>query len=526
MGCPSGVGSATLEQSEPEKGSEDNHADVSEHSRHETSTRSESGQTSTAQQTQDVPGTQSAVVQGKDHKSFAQIIFGSKSMSDLIGPVSKGAKSTTQSAPTSVSSLQSSIPPKTLDHINENRIAAPSLQQNSSLEGPPDRPSKSDPRAADIQKVLLDYPYLSLTDISGPPSSDIYLSYSAVKTFFDGFEKDKVDVEKFNLLRKFGRWKSPIARLELDETSSLSPDGLLEGLLQSVVYVCSTPEALLRSFVKHDGQAGEGVVSSCSIGEMTSAFKLLVGMGVDRPTLYSSLLSGLRAVYVYPTNPTKMTLSPLSDQSSNLTTSVNDLEAAHIIKIAFAALNASLPEMYEGLANYLFEYREVLIYGVARRGAGWIFTRDFVDELEGESAKSLATRLCNIIASRRYAARTALQRPAQCAEYHDASCDCLQIENLVARSILDDASMQQFKNMSKPEALTLRGGVLCKHFTAADRRPLREDDNGHKAVYEWVRSVLRRAWKSEAQLPRHGPVEGALELMRAMSELSVYDQVL
>lgn len=355
-----------------------------------------------------------------------------------------------------------------------------------------------------------------------------YFSYEMIQSFIAEHKLDVGDLPTYEAgLHVFDRLKSRLSSFEKGEVHQWDQSDPKNFLCQSVVYVCSTPAALLSSFLQCRQEGDLLIGNSAGLRKMTSAINLLRGAMIDRATIFSSLWTSLDSVF--PAKPDRTSSShqkatspnPLSSSSDAKLEDLNDTEAAHIIKITFAALNEDMPWLTRQELEGLQQARAsgfTTSYGasqrVCQRPIQLSAIQEAIDCLEDDIAVSLITRLCKAIGARKYAGRTGRQRPAQFLNNRDLDCSCSDFVTLVCRNLLDDKSMEQQlqDGLSTP---SLRGGRLRAHWKQNVIK-VTSKDNGIALVVEWLRTVILKNWDCQSAVPKAGAVDGALQMLASL----------
>ena len=362
-----------------------------------------------------------------------------------------------------------------------------------------------------------------------------FLSHPLISEFIKKRKLRKLHMSKQqNLLQAFGRHQQTPCAYEAGGMNPKNDSEPLSFLTQSATYVCSSPEALLRSFLEHYSEESAALIATSSLSRICRSFQLLFDVGISRPTVLSGLWTGTEKLFSSrpsvknrldissPTTRNLLTADHIDDNADEL----NDAEAAHIIKVTFAALNSTLPKLSPIEIEAVQKCRALGLttpYALAQNKESdresLQKVQRAIDGLEDDVAVSLATRLCKAISSRQYTSRTPIHRPALFIEgAEDELCRCSTFRTLVIRNLLDDDCLEQYYQR-KDDFPSLRGGRLRRHATQEVIR-VKRHQSGVALLVEWFRTVLLREWNSKAEIDRCSATDGALEMLGALCKIA------
>ena len=345
---------------------------------------------------------------------------------------------------------------------------------------------------------------------------------------------DTETTEQKHLVRNLGRTCPPFcyAALLTDHSEELRATYAFG--IQSIVYVLTTPQALLASFKQcfrgEPSKQVEHAQNSIDQAEMTRAFRRLRQIDHHPQNILPSLWVVLDSVfasdqYLMKSSGPKSRRSP--EDGTAISTKhdkeappkskvVGDLEAAHIIKVALTALVASVPCC--SLNTWLA--------AVKLRSSGHVapeidFLQDdsqatrpllgVMDAYEDEMALSLMTKLVRAFASRRCWSELAkarenfdvmvVTRNLTTPDFIELIIPYLKIRNpgLDTCELRDTSRWYQIFNQLSGDALGPGQGWA---FSAM--------------VLEWLRSVLLKEWDGKAEVLKWGPVGGAIDFMSCL----------
>lgn len=337
------------------------------------------------------------------------------------------------------------------------------------------------------------------------------------------------------------------------DTSYLRPTALVRGSstevqrtlafgVQTLNYVLGNTAALLRSFLcRAASEIVPNVVGTrCTInaGELLYQFRNLMEIDHHPRTILPSLWISTGALFIAPlahTHPRSSDLragtallkarqSHSADEVPNQLrneTSLDDTDAAHIVRIVLAALGATVPTITPETWLAVQKLRASGHVAPEILANTWdshivMSLLETMDAFEDEAALALMTRLVRAISARRCMSEMAKNKRSS-RRHHtksaNASYDMMD-------SILDFFVQNEFINTESTKANTDMGKVTPSGLGGVN-------DNNHKGprdaltvrcsfpavTVEWLRSVLLKEWNGKAEVAKWGAIGGALEMM-------------
>ena len=309
---------------------------------------------------------------------------------------------------------------------------------------------------------------------------------------------------------------------------------------QSIFYVMSTPEALLRSFRPRSEDAWEPssedkLIESGDPHEIDQAIRCLKVFDQSK-IIFRSLWIVLGALFTPPpdlSHPKSQRLkaaislsktrssSSSGEQSvvSSSTSSVYyaDREAVHIFKVCLSALVAAVPQ---ASAQTMLAVRTLRASGKVAPDPILLTTNvesvrlllEVTDALEDELAHSLMCRLVQAIAARCCAAE--IRKNKQTRNYSATSQDSGPID--VLRSLREHLREAHSDTSDSGAVKSMTAGWSKSHTTAGE-------NNGWSipaVTVELLRSVLLKEWDSRAEVARWGVVGGAVIILDSLCNLT------
>jgi len=392
-----------------------------------------------------------------------------------------------------------------------------------------------------------------------PLESDIGLYAVHAKTAFARFthsnikflamymDRNHPGLFKKHLLRKFGRTDTPLPAFACTGThgewhGDSGPQSLDYFCNQSIMYVFSSSDAILQSFVSHTGKRFSSLgVWSDDLSRMVDSFRLLHTLDFQPANIFPSLWETAGKLFVTRTTPASLRLKkrtssqPTSPGLSESEELLDDAEAAHIAKVILAAL---VGYTAEGTAETLRAVRTLRASGQiapASTPADYPARKTLsecmimIDQFEDEMALTLVTRLMKALATRKYLAGSAHHRALKEPRNNKQTCAVPDIMTLVVRNVVIPQAMPMnaVKILSRP---SIKGATLLafselgweKDGVDVDARVFllwsEPQTKVLELVIEWLRSVLIKEWDGKAEVPKCSAVGGALELMSSICE--------
>ena len=348
--------------------------------------------------------------------------------------------------------------------------------------------------------------------------------------------------EEYQILRSLGRTEQPINPLAFETGNATQQDMAVVFGLQSITNVLGSTTALLESF-RHvtTPESSSAAGPSASFREITIALRALIQVDYHPSNIFSSLWESVGKLYlqgpVRSKNPRAKIRaqsktgdedpeSPLRQQRSNPTSSeanvLDDAEAAHVAKIAFAALVASIPicgpAAWFWIRNFRASGYSSPIPEARGMSSGTIdHLLTLLDALNNEISINLMTRLVKAIAAR--LCTSEISRNQRLTSKNDTSS--LSCEKNVLEMVVDHLSDSEGTNYwaEFPDDILSPDNVLNMTPDLLQNSP--DTPSAGQAskisplniIVEWLRSVVLREWDGKAEIPRWGAVGGALEFL-------------
>ena len=374
-------------------------------------------------------------------------------------------------------------------------------------------------------------------------SSDRVLAYFSlhnVLSLWHGASNTDIQKDMSNLLRRLNRPSGALRPSEKGSRGRWESTGYVEFLRRSIGYICDTPHALLRSFVEWKENDDLSITArSYPLQTIETAFACIHTLD-DSATMLSNLWTGVGSVYTRGLDGAKRNDFAAGISRDRLLTSasldhaLSDTEAAHIAKVALAALNASVGSVSTDVLDSVQQLRSkgqevpatMLPEGpnsVGRHLYGNVL--EALDRLENEAAVSLAVRLAKAMASRRWRRANTITERLHLADQVGRECQRLNFMTLVVRNIADEEGLQVkvHTNASPP---SLHGGLSerCHKrqlFKGQDRHFI-----GKRLIVEWMRTVILKEWDGKPEVQKRGAVGGALEFLKHMCKQNPLEDLL
>ena len=305
--------------------------------------------------------------------------------------------------------------------------------------------------------------------------------------------------------------------------------------MQSLTYVLSSPQALLRSFkiaVEEDSsKTALAHAETASPLQILDAFCDLGFHDPDHLIIHPSLWIALGDTFAF--DPLISRPSVLKqNESVNVEDKVcvdgaryrtkavpripmNDVDAAHIFKIVLAALNASVPfcspflwstvvdlrasgqvtPNYNGLESYAKKDKDA-------REIQETMLRT-MNAFQNDLSMSLATRLVRAYATRRCWAKISETRTAGHTVHTKHTGAETDLPDLLMGFLKADYEREEeWRN----ERRIFRKRSRCRWNAFS------------MTMLEWLRGIILREWNGQAEIPRWGAIGGAIDLMSYLCE--------
>ncbi len=362
-------------------------------------------------------------------------------------------------------------------------------------------------------------------------SENISLMVSMVK------EASPIAHEERQFMHSLGRTEEPIKYTAFVRGNATPQDVTVAYGIQSITNVLGSTKALLRSFrCKSSVQGSIATTPSVGFEEISVALRTLMEVDYHPSNIFPSLWYSIGNLYLPgPTrskSPVTKTHSQTraSDYNADLqlqkkrfdsTSTDNDIlsdaEAAHVTKIALAALVASVP-IYCSKTWRLFQYFRatgniaVATIGRAVKHTGVINSLlEISDSLDNELAMDLMTRLVKAIAARRCISEISRNQVSiSRRDTHPLYWE-KDILGLILDSVMDSNGTN---SLLTPTTGTLStGGEAIVNSPHSFRAKQTSEVTALSIIVEWLRSVVLREWDGKAKVARWSAVGGALEFL-------------
>lgn len=312
-----------------------------------------------------------------------------------------------------------------------------------------------------------------------------------------------------------------------------------EFLRRSISYIFSTRSAILRSFVEWKQGKDSSITARSHALSMIMEALGSAGVSADPAFTLYHVWSSVGIVFMHP---------PISDQQHcpasrlgdgwlpyNATLNhavdqvLSDSEAAHVLKIAIAALlNSAYPVVDRVMdAIQILRSRGLETPEAAPRGDTLRTLHDItmatMDRFEDELAFPLAVRIAKAMASRQWLAGDYSQKDP---EVFDKAADSISQSSfmmLVLRNVADRERLQvRVDDSETPPSLS--GGICL----LGGRSPVLRTRNQHedrkllRLLLEWMRSVIVKGWDGKEEVAKYGAVGGAMEFLRHMCKVILF----
>lgn len=301
---------------------------------------------------------------------------------------------------------------------------------------------------------------------------------------------------------------------------------------QSITYVLSTTDALLRSFIGSADVNSSKYKQSVKSAEIVQAFRLLMEIDHHPRNIFPSLWISIGKIHpsisvrskgalfkaCRSTNDRSLLGSTPENQSGNADF-LGNVDAAHVVKIALAALVASIPECnLDTWANV----RRLRASGRIAPPLNGSHTETelmdpllkVMDSFDDELALSLMMRVVRAVAAR--------QCLFEISRFQGRSTkDGISVKNgedfmdFLLREVIDSENMDTVLTQSRMTSTGVSSMATTK-FTHSEKRiqkPATSQSLDICVLVEWLRSVVFSQWDGKAEISRWGPVGGALEFI-------------
>ena len=319
----------------------------------------------------------------------------------------------------------------------------------------------------------------------------------------------------------FGRTE-PISRTCF--LPSRDPFNISSFLVQSMVHIFSSTEAVLRSFkgVNNDRTPVQGVPTHLQQSNdhitMLTAFNKLKYNGAYPQLVFSSLWISLESAFAidsrrrYPTSKDRHISRTadfshrVKDSSQNMqkpeVKAMSDSDAAHMVKVALAAIVASVPSCSRETWLKIMELRASGHVAYANTGdvvgLGAVDSvLEIMDAFEDELAISLMKRLIRVFTTRR--CLTAI------SEAH----------NDIGSSHIENHALGFMETLMQ----FLQVPTMFRSSSCSGCKTMVDDSRSWSfsaVTVEWLRNILLKEWDGKAEVSKTSVVGGTLDFMSCL----------
>ena len=287
---------------------------------------------------------------------------------------------------------------------------------------------------------------------------------------------------------------------------------------RSISYICNNPHALMRSFVEWKDEKSEYTTVRSYPFEVIAHIFCLLGDREGSNFLISNSWLALDAIKCahFGIGSRGSLETEKRNKSSSACQISHNVEAAHIAKIALAALVSHIGS----------PPNETLTLFTRLRRQGFIeppnlLSKPLVDNFmfyfdmfENETAVAFATRLAKSIGYKRWQ-EIRQSKSWQLDEQEEKKMHYSSFLALLVRNIADREGLRihadtlfypvSFQEGTDPE--------LGDHHVFAGQDKIAQSK---LIIIEWMRNVIIKEWDGKAEVPRNSPIGGALELLKYM----------
>ena len=287
---------------------------------------------------------------------------------------------------------------------------------------------------------------------------------------------------------------------------------------RSINYICNNPHALMRSFVEWKDEKLEYTTVRSYPFEVIAHIFCLLGDREGSNLLISNSWLALDAIEcAYFGIGSRGSLETKeSNKSSSASQISRNVEAAHIAKIALAALVSHIGS----------PPNETLTLITRLRRQGFIEPPNilsktlvdnfmlYLDSFENEAAVAFATRLAKSIGYRRWQ-EIRKSKGWQLDEQEEKKRHYSSFLALLVRNIADREGLRIHADTLTNPASFQEGTdpELGDHHVFAGQDKLAQSK---LIIIEWMRNVIIKEWDGKAEVPRNSAIGGALELLKYM----------
>ena len=342
--------------------------------------------------------------------------------------------------------------------------------------------------------------------------------------------------EERQFIKSLGRAEEPIHPEAMIIGDATSQDMIVAYGIQSIINVLSNAKTLLHSFrCTPPTKSSTSNIPSVGFREISGTFRTLMEIDYHPSNIFPSLWNSVGSLYlpgpsrskspVGKVHPPKRARDADSESrlhhklsvSTNLeNTILNDAEAAHVAKIALAALVASVPACSSKAWLYIQSLRASgkvapITYGPPRSSGTIDDLLEIIDSLDNELSLALMTRLVKAIAARLCILEISRnQGLSSRREVHPLHGEKDIIE-MILDGVWDSNHANTLSESTTGVSDTGREPSMDNlHNPQSNETP---EISPFSIIVEWLRSVVLREWDGKAEVPRWGAVGGALEFL-------------
>ena len=343
-----------------------------------------------------------------------------------------------------------------------------------------------------------------------------------------------------------GRAEEPINATAFVRGNATPQDMIVAYGLQSITNVLGSTKALLRSFrCSPSVKSSISTIQSVGFKEISGAFRTLKEIDYHPSSIFPSLWYSIGSLYlpgpVRSKSQVGKTYSPMRTRDSDSeyrlqgkqfesrlteTDRLNDAEAVHVVKIALAALVASVPLCSSKAWLYIQSLRASGKVAPITKGPpkspgtiNGLF--EIIDSLDNELSLALMTRLVKAIAARLCVSEISKSQGLCSSKVAHQSHHQQDILEMILDSVSDSDNTSSLSDPS----LGVLGGVQDPILDSPHNLWANQTSEIPSLciIVEWLRTVILREWDGKAEVPRWGAVGGALEFMSSICRQTSQD---
>lgn len=330
--------------------------------------------------------------------------------------------------------------------------------------------------------------------------------------------------DEYNFQQSFGRIPKHCRLASFVEGTSTEQEMNLAFGTQSIIYVLSTANALLNSFIHTTEIDTAHSKKSVPFHEIVQAFRLLREIDYHPSNIISSLWISVRKLHPPTSVRSKSALikacrsirSGRSSHGFKLESQIADTDlipnadAVHIAKISLAALVALIPKCNPAdwfKVQKLRSEGRIIPERFLPQDNFTDITLEIFDSLHDDMALSLMRRLVRAI--------TARQCLSEISNYQETTSGR---NNATHGEDFMDTLVRAITDAEITQTITTSPGVDAGD--SSEPEILRKFYLS--VLVEWLRSLILSEWEGQAEVPRWGLVGGALELMSHICKANLF----